>query len=166
MIRRRVVSVGIRLLGFTVLWWVLAEGDASMMRYAIVAVPLAVAVSLVLLPPVVVPQGWIRRIPATVTMVAWFLWQSMRSGIDVSRRAFARPVDTDPIMIEYRISLRGRLSRVVFADLNALMPGTLSADLDGDVLHVHVIDRAMDARSQLAALERKLAAVVEDEHAP
>ncbi|EOM74314.1 cation transporter [Rhodococcus rhodnii] len=156
---RLLASVLLRIAGFGAVWWALAEGDASMFSYGVVIVPVAVAISLWLVPPTTPAVPLPRRVVALGALGGWFLWQSLLGGIDVARRSIRRPVGVDPHVIEYRIGLTSPAARVALADLNALMPGTLSVDLDGDVLHVHVLGHDIDARGQIARLEQRIARV-------
>jgi multisubunit Na+/H+ antiporter MnhE subunit len=47
------------------------------------------------------------------------------------------------------------------ADAISLLPGTLSADLAGGRLTIHVLDRNMPVHAELEALEARVAAMLE-----
>lgn len=149
-----------RLLAGAVLWWALSEGDGATAPYGLVAVPLAVAVSVALLPPRRPAVPLHRRLPAVAGLAGWFLVRSVLGGVDVARRAVSRPVDLEPGLVEHRLSLPAGLARVLVADLTSLLPGTLSVELEGDLLVVHVLDEQQPVARQLVELERRVAAAV------
>lgn len=155
-------AVVLRLLLFGLLWWLLTEGDTSTLRYAVVVVPLAVAASVATLPARPPrPSRWARRIAAAVGLFGWFLQRSFVGGWDVARRAISRPVDVDPVFVEHRFGLPPGPGRVVVVDLMNLMPGSLSARVDGDVLWLHVLHPDLPVLDQVRELERRLARVLD-----
>lgn len=80
-------------------------------------------------------------------------------GLDVARRAMARDVRLDPDLLEYPLRSPAGTARVFFMILISLLPGTLSANLQGDLLMVHVLDRRQDMQSALARLEENVARI-------
>jgi multicomponent Na+:H+ antiporter subunit E len=164
-----IVSLLLRLGTVAVLWLAATELAASALGYGLVAVPIVVAVTYVLLP-------WRRRgsrEPGTAVrrargiliifgLAGWILWRSVFGGIDVARRAVRLPrADVDPRWSVYETRLRSRAARVALALVMNLMPGSLSARLDGTRLDVHVIDPALDVHDSIASLERRLASLEE-----
>lgn len=144
-----------RALAAAAVWWAVSEGTAW--RYAVVAVPAAVGVSLRLAPPRRPRPAPVRRLLALARLVAWFLWRSAVGGVDVARRALSRPLDLRPGVVEHRLGLPEGAGRVLVVDMVSLMPGTLSARLDGDVLTVHALDVTARIEEQVRALEGRVA---------
>lgn len=118
-----------RLIGLTLLWWVLAEGDVTTWRYAVVIVPVATGVSLLTVPPRPWRGSPLRRGLATLQLLWWFAHQSWRGGWDVARRALRQPVRIDPVDLTVPLSLRSRRARVTLAAIASLTPGSLTVDL-------------------------------------
>lgn len=152
-------TVVLRLLLGTGGWWAITEADGSMAGYGLAAVPLAVAVSVLVLPPSRSRGRWGSRAAAFAALLGWFLTRSVTGAVDVSRRALTRRVDLDPGFVTHRFTSRSVGVRVAVVDLMNLMPGSLSARLDGDVLELHVLDVAMPVPETVAELERRVAAV-------
>jgi len=144
-----------------VAWWAVSEGDLSVAGYGAAVVPLVTAASLALVPAGGRPLRLLRRIPPALRLAGWFLWRTVLGGVDVALRAVRTPVDTDPVLLEHRLTLPRGAARVLCADLSTLMPGALSVDLRGDVLVLHVLDRRLPARAQVDELERRIAAVLD-----
>lgn len=120
--------------------------------------------------PAVLAALWIARRESGAGAAGWslfgfvqflpyFLWESFRGGIDVARRVIGRRVDVEPGYHSYTLALARPSARVFFLDVVSLLPGTLSADIDGDRLLVHMLDRRQDPSRELSRLERRVAAV-------
>jgi multicomponent Na+:H+ antiporter subunit E len=101
--------------------------------------------------------GW--SVWGFVQFLPYFLWELFWGGIDVARRVMGRRVDVEPGYHSYRLALDRPSARVFFLYVVSLLPGTLSADIDGDRLLVHMLDRRQDPSRELARLERRVAAV-------
>jgi len=147
----------IRLPFFALLWVVLTGGQAQSWLLGLPAVLTAAWVS-----------GKERRFPAIrlsvwggVRFMGYFLKASLISGWDVVRRALRPKLRLHPDLIDYRLSLVTETARIVMADALSLLPGTLSADLSGAHLTVHVLDRNMPIHAELQALEERVAAMLE-----
>jgi multicomponent Na+:H+ antiporter subunit E len=61
-----------------------------------------------------------------------------------------------PELIEYPLRLPPGLPRVILVNTVSLLPGTLSAELVGQVLRVHVLDSLGDFLAELEALEKRV----------
>jgi multisubunit Na+/H+ antiporter MnhE subunit len=99
-----------------------------------------------------------------LALAGWVVGRSLAGGLDVARRALRVPrADIDPAWTTYTCSLPTETTRIVFAFVLNLMPGTLSAHLHGlgrDVLDVHVISREIDVEASAAELERRIAGLL------
>jgi multicomponent Na+:H+ antiporter subunit E len=98
------------------------------------------------------PGGSLRFLP-------FFVIESFRGGIDVARRVLGPRLDVEPGLIDYRLRLTLQPARVFFTNLVSLLPGTLSADLAGASVRIHVLDRRVDAVAELERLEQRVAAL-------
>ncbi len=104
-----------------------------------------------------------RHAPRPLALLAFtgfFLWQSVRGGFDVARRALDPRLPIAPGFVEYRMRLDPGPARVLAVDVASLLPGTLSVELVGDRLQVHVIDRRIPAEPALLQIERRVAALL------
>ncbi|HMB16356.1 MAG TPA: Na+/H+ antiporter subunit E [Pelovirga sp.] len=141
----------LRLGGCLFLWWVLTGGSPSSW---IIGVPtIALALWFMGTAPQTPPRylsfvGLIHFIP-------YFLLQSVRGGIDVARRAYSPALPLDPQIIDFPLKLPVGHAQIFFINSVSLLPGTLSADLNGTTLKVHVLDRQVDPR--LNQLESQVA---------
>ena len=114
--------------------------------------------------PAVLGAYWAIRVygsavPARLSLsglmhyLPFFLWQSVRGGVDVARRVLSPRMPIAPGFVDYPIRLQHEPARLLFANSVSLLPGTLSADLRGSSLHVHVLDRHSDVDAELLRVE-------------
>ena len=153
-----VTSVLLRTLCAVLVWWALVEGDASTYVYGLAAVPATVATSYAMTGRA---SGGSRvtlgRVAAAIGLVGWVLRRSVSGGADVARRALWLPrPDVDPRWESYTTHLASPRARVLLAFVVNLMPGSLSARLDGDRFDVHVISPELDVAASIAELERRI----------
>jgi len=137
------------------LWWLLSGGEPT---------------SWVIGLPAVVLAGWAfgrLQIGPTEAVSAsgmlafapFFIWESLRGGLDVSVRTLAPRMHIRPALAVYRIALRRQDARRFFTNCVSLLPGTLAANLAGDRLGVHVLDADTDWKADLQRLERAVARI-------
>lgn len=143
----------LRATAFAALWWALNRGDLS---------------SFVLGLPVVLLCAWLTSrlsvppderidLVGLLRFLIYFLGQSVKSSLDVSYRVLHPALLLRPGFIRYRLRLEPIGARVLVANATSLMPGTLSVDLEGDELLVHVLD--VGAPTDLPRLEELVARV-------
>jgi multicomponent Na+:H+ antiporter subunit E len=143
----------LRVAVFALLWWALTGGARDSWGIGLPLVLIAVAVSLGLSPA----RGGPLSVTGTLRFLPFFLWHSLRGGVDVARRAFHPSLPIRPVLVEYRLRVPPGPGPVFMANVVSLLPGSLAAGLDGDRLLVHVLDRNGDFRRELSALERRVA---------
>lgn len=134
---------------FTGLWWVLAGGRADSWGVGGVSVILALAASLVLLPPA---KGRFSPL-GLAAFVGFFLIQSVKGGIQVAAMALRPRLDLAPAMLDLPLALPPGLARILLANTLTLLPGTLSVRIEGDRLRLHVLDRRLPIMEELRAAE-------------
>ncbi len=159
MIRQLLAFLG-RFLLFGVIWWMLTEGRPDALMFGVCCAAAAAFVPQIVGEPGSAPiqrtlLPTVLRLPL---LLPFFLWQSLRGGVDVALRAFKPRLPLAPAMVDYRLRLPRGPAPVMMASLVSLMPGTL-AMISGTRLRVHVLDRTADHHDALARLERLVARV-------
>lgn len=145
----------VRVMLFAPFWIVLAGPDPWSWVIGLPTVLVAALLGLRLAPvrrEQVVFRGAMGLLP-------FFLWQSVRGGLDVARRILQPRLAIDPGFRVYRTRLSSRGAQVLFLNAISLIPGTLSTDLRGGRLRVHTIDVSMSLTADLATLERLVGAL-------
>lgn len=142
-------TVASRALLFSLLWWALTDGTGGSWWIGVPAVACTSIVSVALVPPLGL-VWW-----EVMGFIPFFLWHSLKGGVDVAWRAFHPRMPITPELIEYPLRLPNGLPQVMLVNTVSLLPGTLSADLDGRVLKVHVLDSRGDFLTGLKVLEQR-----------
>ncbi|MGE5154330.1 MAG: Na+/H+ antiporter subunit E [Bdellovibrio bacteriovorus] len=99
--------------------------------------------------------GLIRFLP-------FFFLESLKGGVDVARRVLGPRVRVNPGFVDYPLRLHGTSARVLFMDVVNLLPGTLTADIQGNRARIHTLDRTGDPYGSLMALEERVAALFDE----
>ncbi|MCK8503311.1 Na+/H+ antiporter subunit E [Myxococcus fulvus] len=134
-------------------WWALCDGDPSSLTFGLGVVGVVAAVSFVLSPPR--RRGWTLRSVAGFTL--FFLKGSVHGGFDVARRALSPSLPISPVLVRYPMRLPEGAPQALFRITLCLMPGTLSADVEGEALVVHaLVDRGQGIHEELAGLELRV----------
>lgn len=135
------------------LWWVLAEGRIESWGIGLFSIMLALAASVILLPP--------GRIPLSLKGLAgfwvFFVRQSLQGGVQVAVMAMRPRLDLQPCMLELTLRLPVGIGRVFLVGTLNLLPGTLSVGLTSDCLRLHVLDERRSAEAGVRDLELKIA---------
>lgn len=174
---RWVLAGALRAAALGLLWWALSGADADYLIYGLVSVALATTLSLLLLPPAsrVAPRGWLRRLGSSIVLLGWFLGQSVLGGLDVARRALARPADIDPSVVVAPFALEPGHARQLALALMNLMPGSMVqrvVSADGETadntsagpvrepaaVQLHTLSPQLDPADQWARLQRRVGA--------
>ncbi len=133
---------------FLFVWWALTGEEVSSWWIGVPAVVLALMVSVALVPPVYL--AW----RAVLRFFPFFLSRSLMGGIDVAWRAFHPRLPIAPELIEYPLQLPVGIAQVMMANTVSLLPGTLSAELNHNVLKVHVLYIRNNVKKELEIIER------------
>lgn len=138
---------------FAVLWWISVEGRQDAWAMGLLAVAVATAVSLVLLPP-----GKYRIAPgAALGFFGFFVWQSAKGGMQVAAIALRPRLDLRPVLLELSLTLPPGLPRALMAAVLGLMPGTVGVSLTEERLRVHVLDERLPVAAGMRRLEAHIA---------
>ncbi len=156
--KRLTVSLLMRGLFFSLVWWSLSGGVASSWWIGGPAILLALTISMALLPP--------QRLNGypLLQFIPFFLIRSLLGGADVAWRAFHPRLPIDPLLISYRLTLPAGLPQVVMVNSVSLLPGTLSVAVDQQVLQVHVLSGGQNYLAGLQQLEQRVSRIFANTH--
>ena len=150
-VRRWLLSV----LVLSAIWGVLTGWRADSLIFGIPAVLLGAAIPF-LFPK---PPHWRLSLRGALVFGLWFAVQSVRGAVDVALRAFAPDMGLRPCFRACPLTLPPGAPRVMFVNTITLLPGTLSAEIMGDTLIVHMLDARADLDLSLADLEARIRAL-------
>lgn len=105
--------------------------------------------------------GPVLRLSArgVVVFIGWFAGETVRGASDVAWRACHFRPNIAPGFRGYTTTLPAGAPRTLFANCITLLPGTLTVDLRGDWLTIHMLDHRQDLEADLGTLERRVAAI-------
>lgn len=134
-------------------WLVLTEGDAGYWGLALLVIAVTTLTSLMFVPV----GSWRWRPLGLLRFLPYFAKQSLRGGIDVSRRAFHPRMPLNPGYVDFRFRLPKGPWRVFFVNVINLFPGTVVVRAEADRLRIHALDEAMPVEENLKDLEERVA---------
>jgi multicomponent Na+:H+ antiporter subunit E len=133
-------------------WWLLNPGDHASWLVGGPSVVLG-AVLAALLPR---PAASRLSVFGAIRFAGFFLWQSVRGAVDVARRALDPRLPIDPGFRRLEIDLPPGPPMTLFANAVTLLPGTLTAEIDGNRVVVHALDQAAELEAELDRLARQV----------
>lgn len=84
---------------------------------------------------------WSFILPGALLIYLWvFSIALVRSNIDVARRVLSPDLPIRPGVVQVRTGLTSALGRLLLANSITLTPGTLTVDVEDDLLTIHWID--------------------------
>lgn len=143
-----------RILLLGLLWWSLTDGEPGSWLVGVPVVLFAAFVSVRMLPA----MSW--SLSGIFLFSLFFLWHSLRGGIDVAQRALHPGMPISPAMHDFRFRLPAGPPRILMANVVNLLPGTLSAEVGEDCLKIHVLDDTGTFAAELRILEQQVASVL------
>jgi len=114
---------------------------------------------------VIVSAIWAGTVFGSQTMYPWrplqlllfigyFLRGSLLGGVDVALRALRPNMPIEPCFVRYVLNVPAGKPRTLLVTAISLMPGTLSVDLQGDELLVHLLSPEMS--TEIESLEYRV----------
>ncbi|WP_189799543.1 Na+/H+ antiporter subunit E [Tateyamaria sp. syn59] len=132
------------------MWWMLNPGD--LFSWIIGGPTVALAVAAVLVLPASAPQH--VSLSGLVRFAFYFLTQTVLGAIDVALRAFNPWHILQPVFVTRETSLPDGPPRWILCNALTLLPGSLTADIKGASLTIHLIDP--DLEPDLPELENRI----------
>jgi len=69
-----------------------------------------------------------------------FLWELIKSNIDVAKRIISPKLPINPGIVKVKTKLKSPLGRAVLANSITLTPGTLTVEMRNEYFYIHWID--------------------------
>ncbi|MDQ7068039.1 MAG: Na+/H+ antiporter subunit E [Sulfurimonas sp.] len=135
---------------FLSIWLILVNGDVSSLWLGLPFVLIATIMSMTLNPPIC----W--KFSAFLKFIPFYFKHSLMGGVDVMLRVFHPNLPINPGLIEYQLSIQKGLPQDMIANVLNLLPGTLSVELEDDLLYIHVLDIENDIKKEVQTIENYL----------
>jgi multicomponent Na+:H+ antiporter subunit E len=102
-------------------------------------------------------NGGTVRLLALLSFVPWFLWESIKGGLEVSMLAFSRRGIRTSARFEFQCDLRGERAQVFFATCINLLPGTTAIGFCQERMLIHTLTSVDESRLAILDLQRRIA---------
>ncbi len=146
---------------FTLVWVLLTQGDMRSWIIGILVVPLSTWCALHLFQPTAEHAVQKHRakihLGAALQFIPYFLQQSFKGGWESALFAIIPSRRVRPAFVRYTTGLPDGSARLVFINVVSLLPGTVSAGIQGEQLHIHVLDAQADNLKALHECENQIA---------
>ncbi len=80
------------------------------------------------------------------------VWYMLKANLDVLYRVIHPDLPIKPGIVKIKTSLKNPIARAILCNSITLTPGTLSVDIEGDVIYVHWIyvrKRSVDSHTEV-----------------
>ena len=139
-----------RMLLFLMLWIVLTKGDISSFWIGFPAVLFTSIISLMLIPPVF----W--NFTALLKFIPFYFMRSVVGGFDVMLRVFHPALPINPGLVEYKLRIQKGVQQDMIVNVVNLLPGTLSIELENNLLCIHVLDIGKNSKKEVSLIENHI----------
>ena len=69
-----------------------------------------------------------------------FFWDLIKSNLDVALRVLKPSLPINPGIVKTKTVLKSKMARMILTNSITLTPGTLTVDIEDDILYIHWID--------------------------
>ncbi|MGM0631872.1 MAG: Na+/H+ antiporter subunit E [Pseudomonadota bacterium] len=111
-------------------------------------------------------RPWSLRPQYIPAFALFFFYNSLLGGWDVARRALRPGMPMDPAWRHYTLHTEDPGVRLALSAIVGLLPGTLASHIEGDTLHIHLLDCNSRWSDTVGALESHLIRVSGGGRAP
>lgn len=148
------LSLGLSL----VVLWSLLSGHYTALLLALGLVSVLFVVYLANRMDVVDQEGhpFHLRFMGVLSYWAWLIKEIILSNIDVTRRILHPGMPISPTIIKVRCTQPDDLGRVIYANSITLTPGTVSLDVNENVIEVHALSREAAEALKAGEMDRRV----------
>jgi multicomponent Na+:H+ antiporter subunit E len=95
-----------------------------------------------------------HRAPHLLIYMGWLIIEIVKANLAVIARVLGVRHSIDPAMVEVTTSTRTSLGKALFANSITLTPGTVTVDVEGQVLKVHALVRENAGEDSFTTMDR------------
>ncbi len=101
-----------------------------------------------------------------LTYFPWLCWQIVLANLDVAK-AILNPKDgVYPTLLRVRASQKSGMGRVIYANSITLTPGTVTVDINEDILDIHSLTRGSAEGLLTGEMDQKVTAMMGPDEKP
>lgn len=148
------MSMIVKIIVLTIPWLILTDGSLSSL---LIGMPFIVLAILVMPSDRSTVTTELNIRPGQIAgFLKYFIVESVRGGIDVSRRVFTSQPQVNPGVFDYPLRLQSAGARHLFINCISLLPGTLCADWRKDHAHIHSLEHSEQSMQAISLLEQRI----------
>ena len=156
---RLLLSLGVTLFGVWLLW----SGRYTIERTLVLVLGIVsclAVVAIVRRMGIVDSEGHpIHLAGRAILYVPWLLLAILRSNVDVALRILNPRLPVSPTLIRARATQKTALGKVIYANSITLTPGTVSVDVENDLVLVHALSRESAGELAEGEMDRRVTTV-------
>lgn len=145
----------IRIIFFSVIWLIITSFSWQSLVLGLPAVIIAALLSKLLASN----SYQFVSVRGVFQFIGFFIVESFKGGIEIALRAFQPTLNVQPHYLVYQTNLKPGIPRILFSSTVSLLPGTLTADINQDVLHVHSLIDSPHINNELSKCEKRVQAM-------
>lgn len=85
----------------------------------------------------------LRKAPVFIAYIFILLWEILKAGWVVSRIILFRHYVVNPTLVTFRTDLKSDFGKFLLANSITLTPGTITVQVEDDLVTVHCLDKSM-----------------------
>jgi multicomponent Na+:H+ antiporter subunit E len=97
---------------------------------------------------------WLKRTGLGLQLLGWFAIELVIANLQQARLVLSSPLRVDPRWIRYETGLQSATARTLLGALISLTPGTLTCDLEQQVLWIHALNASSDEEALVTIRKR------------
>lgn len=136
-----------RLLLFFIIWMVLTDGNTASLWVGFPFIILSAIMSIIFSPPLY----W--NFMALMKFIPFYMFHALMGGFDVMSRVFAPTLAINPGLIKHHLYIPKGIQQDMIVNVLNLLPGTLSVDIENDLLLIHVLDISKNIPKEVSLIE-------------
>lgn len=86
----------------------------------------------------------------TFVYIFVFLWELIKSNLDVARRVISPSLPINPGIVEAKTKIKSPMGRMILANSITLTPGTFTVEIEDDTFYIHCIDVCEEDTDEMA----------------
>ena len=140
---------------YAALWWLLSGGSVSSWVIGLPVVFAATWISRSIMPR----QGASISLPELFKFSIYFVVESIKGGLDVTRRTLSFRMDIQPHFYQFQTQINQPTAKILFCACVSLLPGTLYVTNNSNEIEIHALSKSIDMHHELLKLEQKIIAL-------
>lgn len=103
----------------------------------------------------------IKRLPRLIAYIGYLIKEIWISAFQTIRLIWSPKMDVEPEVTSFRTKLKTGWGKVILANSITLTPGTITVDINDDVMLVHCVDKSYGEGLEGSEMEKRILKLTE-----